>query len=57
MNNKSSRLMGKINKRTASTEFASEMVTRKTEKQFFKISGVKGNLTERPGTYEVYPGE
>ena len=57
MNHKTSKLMGRINKRTADTEYAAEMVTRKTEKGFTKMAGVKTNLTERPGSYEVYPGE
>ncbi len=57
MKNSSSRLMGKINKRAADTEFAAEMVQRKTEKQFSKIAGYERKLSERSGHYEVYPGE
>lgn len=49
------KLEGRVAKKT-DAEYGNEL-SQDTEKKFSQLTSKKTNLTERPGNYEVYPGE
>lgn len=49
------KLEGRVNRKSDS-EFSKEL-SQDTTKKFSELAGKKTNISERPGNYEVYPGE